>query len=110
MLESLAGLFEQYSPLSWVVAGFAVFLCYSVAVFIRGTWQLHSSMQRQQNEYAADMDGFRASGSEDSNIIPFIPAEDDTWDRLVDAIDDEYPPSAVIEVVVFDGPQEDPIK
>jgi len=41
-----AGVFSEYAPLSWVVAGFAGLLLYAIAVFIYGTGQQRSVRSR----------------------------------------------------------------
>ena len=52
-----AGVFSQYSPLSWVVAGFAGLFCYAFAVFIYGTGQQRSVRSRYDSKFMQETGG-----------------------------------------------------
>ncbi|MEP5092166.1 MAG: hypothetical protein ABJR23_22310, partial [Paracoccaceae bacterium] len=51
------GVFSQYAPLSWVVAGFAGILCYAIAVFIYGTGQQRSVRSRYDSKFMQETGG-----------------------------------------------------
>lgn len=53
----VTGVFSEYAPLSWVVAGFAGLLLYSVAVFIYGTGQQRSVRSRYDARFMSETGG-----------------------------------------------------
>jgi len=52
-----AGVFSQYAPLSWVVAGFAGLFIYALAVFIYGTGQQRSVRSRYDSNFMQESGG-----------------------------------------------------
>ena len=52
-----AGVFSEYAPLSWVVAGFAGLLAYALAVFIYGTGQQRSVRSRYDAKFMQETGG-----------------------------------------------------
>ncbi|WP_425039382.1 hypothetical protein [Primorskyibacter sp. S187A] len=51
------GVFSEYAPLSWVVAGFGGLLCYALAVFIYGTGQQRSVRSRYDAKFMQETGG-----------------------------------------------------
>lgn len=52
-----AGIFSEYAPFSWVVAGFAGLLLYAIAVFIYGTGQQRSVRSRYDARFMQETGG-----------------------------------------------------
>lgn len=52
-----AGMFSEYAPFSWVVAGFAGLLLYAIAVFIYGTGQQRSVRSRYDARFMQETGG-----------------------------------------------------
>jgi len=95
ILESLVGLFEQYPPMSWAIAGFSAFIFCSLVVLILGTWRLRSAIARQQMGHAeAALEEFNVAKNAE---------RDEVSDRVLSAVMDKYPHGAIFIGVVEDG-------